>query len=693
MNDLKKISQTTQKLKRLRQACTVCRRKKTKCDGTKPHCNNCVRLNQECSYVESAKKQSRQKGHINIEQRLLKVETLLNRSNSAEPELELSAQPSTDISESSFSSLNFDKPFNSAPSYGSIEDINQILLISPNNPFSNEEENLIEAWENVILPPLEEILHLANMFLVNLQHFIPSDFRDALLRNIHSRRCSDFYILSICAISARMALNLGLNTEVILEHNIGEVISIEKWNEYETRRKVFWSVFVHDKISSFSTGRPSAIPPEDCDILLSSEDDILKNDRFFIETLDSGVGVSFVVHRDHYGVPVGVAISEIFNSPKERPMKQYYKQNNWRAQFMRMIDILGKINNFINRDTHKNIILGFTDPESVFSQLDLQLERWMQQLPLNMKNTAANFERVRSENTIHNILFIITHIMYNSMIICVHRPIVVLSEAFADDIIQHEMRDGIQASIEKCKAASDNVTLMLREINMHIDRMPPYLACLTYAMVTNIIKDCFSKNPHEVEKAKAALNEHFRMLQTLRNYWAMTDKIYIMIRDVYSIHASMSKNEKRISTQSEKQAPILEKKSGTDWSDPGLDINVSAPQPEISQLFGAHPSECVISTRSVNDLNTIQLDANHSALSSLQQNVWDFSPADFSLLPVDWTILFNFQNTDESQLYATMQTIEAPGNQFDPSFHVQTTEQNEPRMNSVETFTLGWPSQ
>ncbi|KAJ1978140.1 hypothetical protein H4R35_002017 [Dimargaris xerosporica] len=48
--------ESTGKRKRLTQACEGCRRKKVKCDGAKPRCRNCDRLNQDCNYVNTGRR-------------------------------------------------------------------------------------------------------------------------------------------------------------------------------------------------------------------------------------------------------------------------------------------------------------------------------------------------------------------------------------------------------------------------------------------------------------------------------------------------------------------------------------------------------------------------------------------------------------------------------------------------------------
>ncbi|KAI9305583.1 hypothetical protein BJ944DRAFT_135229, partial [Cunninghamella echinulata] len=53
----------------------LCRKKKIKCDGLVPICNNCKAFNFECSYKDATKKRGPPKGYIEaIETRLHKLE-------------------------------------------------------------------------------------------------------------------------------------------------------------------------------------------------------------------------------------------------------------------------------------------------------------------------------------------------------------------------------------------------------------------------------------------------------------------------------------------------------------------------------------------------------------------------------------------------------------------------------------------
>ena len=59
----------TSKHKRI--ACILCRKRKLKCDGTRPTCGTCKRLSHDCAYDEVRKKSGPKRGYVKLlEQRL-----------------------------------------------------------------------------------------------------------------------------------------------------------------------------------------------------------------------------------------------------------------------------------------------------------------------------------------------------------------------------------------------------------------------------------------------------------------------------------------------------------------------------------------------------------------------------------------------------------------------------------------------
>ncbi|EME50066.1 hypothetical protein DOTSEDRAFT_68803 [Dothistroma septosporum NZE10] len=69
-----------------RIACVLCRKRKLKCDGSKPSCGTCTRLQHDCSYDEVRRKSGPKRGYVKaLEARLAQVETLLKTQDDHQP--------------------------------------------------------------------------------------------------------------------------------------------------------------------------------------------------------------------------------------------------------------------------------------------------------------------------------------------------------------------------------------------------------------------------------------------------------------------------------------------------------------------------------------------------------------------------------------------------------------------------------
>lgn len=75
-----------------RIACIICRKRKLKCDGTKPSCSTCARLGHSCAYDEVRRKSGPKRGYVKaLEERLKQVETLLKTQEPPLPTPEASS--------------------------------------------------------------------------------------------------------------------------------------------------------------------------------------------------------------------------------------------------------------------------------------------------------------------------------------------------------------------------------------------------------------------------------------------------------------------------------------------------------------------------------------------------------------------------------------------------------------------------
>jgi hypothetical protein len=64
---------TVPKPKRI--ACIICRKRKLKCDGTKPSCSTCTRLGHSCAYDEVRRKSGPKRGYVKALEERLSEET------------------------------------------------------------------------------------------------------------------------------------------------------------------------------------------------------------------------------------------------------------------------------------------------------------------------------------------------------------------------------------------------------------------------------------------------------------------------------------------------------------------------------------------------------------------------------------------------------------------------------------------
>ncbi|ORY62304.1 fungal-specific transcription factor domain-containing protein [Pseudomassariella vexata] len=67
-----------------RLACMICRKRKLKCNGTRPSCSTCTRLGHTCAYDEVRRKSGPKRGYVKaLEERLKQVESLLKTNEPA----------------------------------------------------------------------------------------------------------------------------------------------------------------------------------------------------------------------------------------------------------------------------------------------------------------------------------------------------------------------------------------------------------------------------------------------------------------------------------------------------------------------------------------------------------------------------------------------------------------------------------
>ncbi|KAI7905016.1 uncharacterized protein BX663DRAFT_529917 [Cokeromyces recurvatus] len=335
-----------------------------------------------------------------------------------------------------------------------------------------------------------------------------------------------------------MAMELGLHEELTENQHVEN--TSEKLVNQEIRRGLFWTVYSIDRISSAATGRPSVIQDNSCSVFLPGKVDQDKENQYYSETLDNNRHIFLNVNGFRKSYLLGAY--NLGTVPLNDDIGTFQYLSHF-AYFIRAIKLLGRVTNYVNQKGKG----GQSDlppyhPDSEFTKLDQDIDNWQNQLPMHLKNTLTNLELDKNiEPTNSNQQLFIIHILYNTIIVLLHRPSLVMMDTLNNDAIQPVIKEFVRKSVNKCMAAVDNVTNLLRLGRNRKELLPPYITYFIYTVATVVVSTLFSPRPEEAQKAKQALGVYFELLLTARNYWAMADKLYFMIRDLYALHINVLK--------------------------------------------------------------------------------------------------------------------------------------------------------
>lgn len=102
---------------------------------------------------------------------------------------------------------------------------------------------------------------------------------------------------------------------------------------------------------------------------------------------------------------------------------------------------------------------------------------------------------------------------HHSLIVLLHRPSLAVMDSLKDHPVASHVKDIITRNASKCLAAVDRVTDLLRRIKNDRAMISPFVSYLTYTVATITVNTVFNGTPEESSKARAALADHFAVLQ------------------------------------------------------------------------------------------------------------------------------------------------------------------------------------
>ncbi|KAK9390863.1 fungal-specific transcription factor domain-containing protein [Lipomyces mesembrius] len=193
-NERPKSQQNVPLAKRI--ACVICRKRKLRCDGARPACGTCARLQHNCVYEETRRKSGPKRGYVKmLEERLAHVEGLL-KPNGASPQVPSVRTPITTISSGPADLSYLPQSISTSPSQNPLTGAPQTPLSAQQSLLPNEfgainlgddidlsAMNTLGATENIFelialgmdepLPPQSMMNELHTIYFERNHEFIP----------------------------------------------------------------------------------------------------------------------------------------------------------------------------------------------------------------------------------------------------------------------------------------------------------------------------------------------------------------------------------------------------------------------------------------------------------------------------------------------------------------------------------------
>ena len=313
-------------------------------------------------------------------------------------------------------------------------------------------------------------------------------------------------------IAIRMAMEINLEKELMYEETPSNILPVERWFWYENRRKLYWDTFLQDKLNSTITGKPQMMNHLDCNVLLPIYNSSLNLEsigEFYQQNLEGTKLIRYNVHRNPIGELTGVQMTPVNLAILDNHL-HLFSQIGLESRTNELFVLLGKIASFVNRKLKDLICL---EDNQEFEQLNQELDSWEARLPHQLRHTPANLEYFRQIHSFQSGQFVLAHIMHNALIVLLNRPSLVLADMPKLGQVTQTMQDKVHQSKEKCLAAADNVTTMLKDLVSNFDIIPPSTIYFAYTTATVMVNNSFSVDPEECKKCEAALQEYYKFFK------------------------------------------------------------------------------------------------------------------------------------------------------------------------------------
>ncbi|ORY07212.1 hypothetical protein K493DRAFT_332834 [Basidiobolus meristosporus CBS 931.73] len=320
--------------------------------------------------------------------------------------------------------------------------------------------------------------------------------------------------------AVRMAQELGIN-------RIDEGGSVEnqcpsEWVEVETRRRVWWSCFIRDRLVSSGTGRSMAIDEQDTRVLLPCDDRDFNNENP-VETVLLDIS-------DNASTMLPSSVSHQ-SSKKENCI-------GYRAHWVKLVALLGRVSQFVNSPKFRKS-RSSVETLARFTLLENSLTAWSESLPAQFKYPCKVVNEATPSGYSRAAFIICIHMLYHAIIILLHRSNLDMSTA----------ESVVQASWKRCIVSANEIVAAIPELYSYPSCYNyPHISFGIFTAGTVFMHSLYSHMATAVEETKNKLERTYHTLLMLQREWPMAGKYGILLKGLVSIR-------NRVITQREISVP------------------------------------------------------------------------------------------------------------------------------------------
>ncbi|KAG2230456.1 hypothetical protein INT48_008791 [Thamnidium elegans] len=476
-----------------------------KCDGAKPECVHCLDAKLNCQYTEY-KKRGPHKGYVRLlEDQLLTQPKLKTESDEFPPE-----EIVTHLIDLFFQHINSVFPFvHRARLKKSIQDGNVskpliwgVMAIAARFSDHPSIKSDPPYWAGETFAT--KAISLINSSL--LEPTIPNLQFWGIMSCLEYGRASGAKAWIYGGIAVRICQELGLNKEETLTTPIVADDGTIDYVAMALRRRIFWSCLC---IDNTSTNRPQGFEICDYDVKYPTlQESSLLRDPLQGYTIDKHT---------------------ITDDPLMNVIPNYIS----------VLERFGEVSKFMSRAKTTTSAVTWP-PIAEAASLHAMMKNWHDTLPEAYHFNAAHvklYKETASQNYIS--FWLCAHAMYCTGMLALHRGSLAYSDLTAADLPQ-DVYDRIQSSIQECKVQVETAMGVFRALHDICGlNVLPYMCYCAYIFSTVLMTSAFSSDPVSYRKSSAGLVSLYDMIELLRPYWPMSERLASTTRDMLSAHSRL----------------------------------------------------------------------------------------------------------------------------------------------------------